>query len=111
MDYKRLIKYAMPYKMRFVLAMICMGIYSAVAALLVYLSKIIMDGVFVGKDIKILALLVLGMPLVYAIKGLADYGRCYFLNYVAQNAIKDLRQDLCVKLLSLSHSFYVKNTS
>ena len=111
MDYKRLIKYAMPYKMRFVLAMICMGIYSAVAALLVYLSKIIMDGVFVDKDIKILALLVLGMPLVYAIKGLADYGRCYFLNYVAQNAIKDLRQDLCVKLLSLSHSFYVKNTS
>lgn len=111
MDYKRLIKYAMPYKMRFVLAMVCMGIYSAVAALLVYLSKIIMDGVFVDKDIKILALLVLGMPLVYAIKGLADYGRCYFLNYVAQNAIKDLRQDLCVKLLSLSHSFYVKNTS
>lgn len=111
MDYKRLIKYAMPYKIRFVLAMVCMGVYSAVAALLVYLSKIIMDGVFVGKDIKILALLVLGMPLVYAIKGLADYGRCYFLNYVAQNAIKDLRQDLCVKLLSLSHSFYVKNTS
>lgn len=111
MDYKRLIKYAMPYKMRFVLAMICMGIYSAVAALLVYLSKIIMDGVFVDKDIKILALLVLCMPVIYAIKGLADYGRCYFLNYVAQNAIKDLRQDLCVKLLSLSHSFYVKNTS
>ena len=111
MDYKRLIKYAMPYKMRFVLAMVCMGIYSAVAALLVYLSKIIMDGVFVDKDIKILALLVLCMPVIYAIKGLADYGRCYFLNYVAQNAIKDLRQDLCVKLLSLSHSFYVKNTS
>ena len=111
MDYKRLIKYAMPYKMRFVLAMICMGIYSAVAALLVYLSKIIMDGVFVDKDIKILALFVLCMPVIYAIKGLADYGRCYFLNYVAQNAIKDLRQDLCVKLLSLSHSFYVKNTS
>ena len=111
MDYKRLIKYAMPYKMRFVLAMMCMGIYSAVAALLVYLSKITMDGVFVGKDIKILAMLVLGMPVVYAIKGFADYGRCYFLNYVAQNAIKDLRQDLCIKLLSLSHSFYVKNTS
>lgn len=111
MDYKRLIKYAMPYKMRFVWAMISMGIYSAVAGLLVYLSKIIMDGVFVGKDIKILALLVVGMPIIYAIKGLADYGRCYFLNYVAQNAIRDLRQDLCTKLLSLSHDFYIKNTS
>lgn len=111
MDYKRFIKYAMPYKIRFVWSMVCMGIYSAVAALLVYLSKSIMDGVFVGKDIKILALLVISMPIIYAIKGLADYGRCYFLNYVAQNAIKDLRQDLCVKLLSLSHDFYVKNTS
>lgn len=111
MNYKRLIKYAMPYKMRFVWAMVSMGIYSAVAALLVYLSKITMDGVFVGKDIKILALLVIGMPVVYAIKDLADYGRCYFLNYVAQNAIKDLRLDLCIKLLSLSHDFYIKNTS
>jgi subfamily B ATP-binding cassette protein MsbA len=111
MDYKRFVKYAMPYKMRFIWSMVCMGIYSAVTALIVYLSKSIMDGVFVGKDIKILALLVISMPIIYAIKGLADYGRCYFLNYVAQNAIKDLRQDLCVKLLSLSHDFYVKNTS
>ena len=50
MDYKRLLKYAMPYKGRFVLAMIAMGIYSAVAGLLVYLSKQIMDGVFINDD-------------------------------------------------------------
>ncbi|MBO7612086.1 MAG: ABC transporter ATP-binding protein [Elusimicrobia bacterium] len=115
MDYKRLLKYAMPYKGRFVLAMIAMGIYSAVAGLLVYLSKQIMDGVFINEDPAVakynLICLCLVMPLIYVIKGVADYGRCYFLNYVSQNAIKDLRQDLCYKLISLSHSFYVKNTS
>ena len=115
MDYKRLLKYAMPYKGRFVLAMIAMGIYSAVAGLLVYLSKQIMDGVFINDDPAIakynLICLCLVMPLIYAIKGVADYGRCYFLNYVSQNAIKDLRQDLCYKLIALSHGFYVKNTS
>lgn len=115
MDYKRLIKYAMPYKGRFVFAMISMGIYSGVAALLVYLSKIIMDGVFVNDDPakakSMLISLCIAMPLIYAIKGLADYGKTYFLNYVAQNAIKDLRQELCDKLVTLSHSFYVKNTS
>ena len=45
MDYKRLIRYAMPYKWRFVFAMISMTIYSGVAALLVYLSKIITETV------------------------------------------------------------------
>ena len=115
MDYKRLLKYAMPYKGRFFLAMIAMGIYSAVAGLLVYLSKQIMDGVFINEDPAVakynLICLCLVMPLIYVIKGVADYGRCYFLNYVSQNAIKDLRQDLCYKLISLSHGFYVRNTS
>ncbi|MBR3654481.1 MAG: ABC transporter ATP-binding protein [Elusimicrobia bacterium] len=115
MDYKRLIKYAMPYKGRFVLAMISMTIYSGVAALLVYLSKIIMDGVFVNDDpVKAKTMLVslcIAMPLIYIVKGFADYGKTYFLNYVAQNAIKDLRQELYTKLISLSHNFYVTHTS
>lgn len=115
MDYKRLIKYAMPYKWRFVFAMISMTIYSGVAALLVYLSKIIMDGVFVNDDpIKAKTMLVslcIAMPLIYIVKGFADYGKTYFLNYVAQNAIKDLRQELYTKLISLSHNFYVTHTS
>lgn len=115
MDYKRLIKYAMPYKSRFVFAIISMVIYSGVAALLVYLSKIIMDGVFVNEDpVKAKSMLIslcIAMPLIYIIKGIADYGKTYFLNYVAQNAIKDLRQDLCNKLITLSHNFYVTNTS
>ncbi len=115
MDYKRLIKYAMPYKGRFVFAMLSMLIYSGVAALLVYLSKIIMDGVFVSKDPvqakKMLIELCIAMPLIYVVKGFADYGKTYFLNYVAQNAIKDLRQDLYTKLISLSHNFYVTHTS
>ncbi|MBQ3833951.1 MAG: hypothetical protein II816_00310 [Elusimicrobia bacterium] len=115
MDYKRLIKYALPYKGRFFWAIISMGIYSAVTGILVYLSKKIMDGVFINDDpVKAKYTLIglcLIMPAIYAIKGIADYGRCYFLNYVAQNAIKDLRQELCEKLIKLSHGFYVKNTS
>ena len=115
MDYKRLIKYAMPYKGRFVFAMISMLIYSGVAALLVYMSKIIMDGVFVSDNPtsakKILIELCIAMPLIYVVKGFADYGKTYFLNYVAQNAIKDLRQDLYNKLITLSHDFYVTHTS
>lgn len=115
MDYKRLIKYAMPYKGRFVFAMLSMLIYSGVAALLVYLSKIIMDGVFVNDDPvkakQMLISLCIAMPLIYVVKGFADYGKTYFLNYVAQNAIKDLRQDLYTKLITLSHDFYVTHTS
>jgi len=115
MDYKRLIKYAMPYKGRFVFAMLSMLVYSGVAALLVYLSKIIMDGVFVNDDpVKAKTMLVqlcILMPLIYVVKGFADYGKTYFLNYVAQNAIKDLRQDLYTKLINLSHDFFVTHTS
>lgn len=115
MDYKRLVKYAMPYKGRFVFAMLSMLVYSGVAALLVYLSKIIMDGVFVNDDpVKAKTMLIqlcIAMPLIYVVKGFADYGKTYFLNYVAQNAIKDLRQELYNKLINLSHGFFVTHTS
>ena len=107
MDYKRVINYIKPYKLRFVLAMLSMGLFSAVAGGIVWLSKTVLDKVLIAKDLKMLAIISLAIPFIFAIKGIADYGKTYFLNYIAQNAIKDLREDLYSKLISLSHGFYV----
>lgn len=111
MDYKRVIGYIKPYKFRFVLAMLSMALFSAVAGGIVWLSKTVLDKVLIAKDLKMLAIISLAIPFIFALKGIADYGKTYFLNYIAQNAIKDLREDLYAKLISLSHGFYVTHST
>ncbi len=111
MDYKRVIGYIKPYKLRFFLAMLSMALFSAVAGGIVWLSKTVLDKVLIAKDLKMLAIISLAIPFIFALKGIADYGKTYFLNYIAQNAIKDLREDLYSKLISLSHGFYVTHST
>ncbi|MDD2523873.1 MAG: ABC transporter ATP-binding protein [Endomicrobiia bacterium] len=111
MDYKRLLNYIKPYKARFILAMVCMGIFSALTGATMWLVKNLFDKIFIAKDMKMLTLVALLIPIFFALKGIVDYGRSYLLNYIAQNVVKTIRNELYEKLISLSHNFYVKNSS
>ena len=60
--YKRLLKYLKPYKMRLVWAAVFMALTSAMIALQTYLTKPVLDKIFIGKDMKLLYLLPTGAP-------------------------------------------------
>jgi len=116
MDYKRLARYVYPYKMRFLSAMVCMVVFAALNTGTIALVKWLFDKVFSTEGdpvskMKMLYFIAIIVPLFFVVKGLADYGRSYLLNYVAQNVIKNLRFELYSKLISLSHDFYVKHSS
>ena len=116
MDYKRLARYVYPYKIRFFSAMLCMVVFAALNTGTIALVKWLFDKVFStngdpASKIKMLYFIAIIVPVFFVIKGLADYGRSYLLNYVAQNVVKNLRFELYSKLISLSHDFYVKHSS
>lgn len=111
MEYKRLMNYVLPYKSRFIMAMVCMGLFAGLTTGTIALVKWLFDKVFEAKDMHMLVIIAIATPVFFAVKGLADYGRSYLLNYVAQNVVKNLRTELYSKLISLSHDFYVKNSS
>ena len=108
---KRLLKYLRPYSGRFFIAVICMGAFAGFATSLLVLLKKAIDGIFIDKNLTMLFFASFGVPAVFALKGFADYGRSYLLNYIGQNVIRDLRMQIYEKLIILSHDFYVRNSS
>ena len=110
-DIRRFKKYLKPYLSRFAGAMVCMGIFSAINGATLWLLKNGVDQVFISKNLNMLYGLVIAVPFVFILKGFADYGRSYLLNYIGQNIVRALRIELYDKLMSLSHNFYVKNSS
>ncbi|MDR1194873.1 MAG: ABC transporter ATP-binding protein/permease [Endomicrobium sp.] len=111
MWFKRLFKYLKPYIARFLIAVVFMSAFAGLAASLLVVLKKAIDGIFVNKDFAMLGIAAVSVPVIFALKGLADYGRNYLLNYIGQNVIRDLRMELYEKLISLSHNFYVQNSS
>jgi subfamily B ATP-binding cassette protein MsbA len=136
MNYKRAIAYIKPYKVRFAWAMVCMCVFALMTSAYMLLIKLLFDRIlsnnppadngaidkvlnFTGLSgwlntsdkMDMLLIIIILIPIVFAIKGLADNGKNYLLNYIGQNIIRLLRDQLYGKLIQLSHDFYVRNSS
>ncbi|MDR1695149.1 MAG: ABC transporter ATP-binding protein/permease [Endomicrobium sp.] len=120
-DIRRFKKYLVPYIPRFIAAMLCMGLFSLMNLVSLWFIKNGIDGIFMKQEVHffgftfssldMLTLAVAAVPVIFALKGLGSYGRSYLLNYIGQNIIRTLRIELYDKLISLSHDFYVRNSS
>ena len=111
MIYKRLLKYLDPHMLRFIAACVCMAIFSALTGATMWLVKNIFDKIFVARDMHMLYLVTISIPLLFLIKGIAGYGQNYLLYYIAQNVVVKIRNQLYEKLVTLSHDFYINNSS
>lgn len=107
-NYKRLLGYVRPHWGRVFIAMVCMGILSGATVALAWLTKPMLDDVFIRKDVAMLRLLPLAIVAVALIKGLADYCQSYLMAYVGLSVIRDIRDELYRHLQSLSVSFFSK---
>ncbi|MDR1194872.1 MAG: ABC transporter ATP-binding protein/permease [Endomicrobium sp.] len=111
-EIKRLFKYLKPYIPRFFAAILFMILYAVMDVYVLTVLNNFINKIFLRNDTaEVLLKIALVFPVVYAVLGIADYGRSYLLNYIGQNVIRDMRKELHSKLMSLSHNFYVKNSS
>ncbi len=106
--YKRLLIYLKPYKMRLVLASVFMLLTSGLIALQTYLIKPILDKVIMGQDMKLGILIPPALVLVSILKGASWYARDYFMGYVGQKVVNDIRDRLYTHVTSLSFSYFTK---
>ena len=104
--YRRLLKLLKPHWHRLAIAMICMVGAALCTAALPYLIKPVIDDIFVNKREEMLKFLAIVVLLVFAGKGLSDWGQAYFMSYVGQRIIVQLRQQLYDHLQRLSLSFF-----
>jgi len=106
--YKRLLQYVKPYRMKLILAMICMLFFGLCTAGTAWLVQPAMDKIFVDKDMRMLFLIPTLIVGLYLIKGVFYYGQAYLMSYVGLRIVADLRERLYHHLQYFSLSFFTK---
>ena len=134
--YRRLLKFVKPYWFKLCLAVICMIFVSLLTSVTAWLFKPVADGVFFRKEgvpsitippfvnnlivhlhledillkkgMEMLRLLPVILIFLFLLKGIFNYCQYYFMNFVGQRIIADIREKLYNHLQTLSLSFFTK---
>jgi subfamily B ATP-binding cassette protein MsbA len=104
--YRRLLGYALPYKGKFVIAVIGMIVLSITSALFAAMMQPLVDHGFVGKDmdtIRLVPPLVIGLFLV---RGIANFMAQYSVSWVGRRITFDIRNAIFTHLTRLPSGFY-----
>ena len=134
--YLRLLRFAAPYKARFLGALACMVVLALSTAAYVNLLGPVLEFLFTGRaqavaslgkflpaslDLagwlqrvereQVLAVLPFVITAVALVKGVAYFGQFYLMGMVSQRVIADLRTTMFDHMLGLSPSFFAKRHS
>jgi subfamily B ATP-binding cassette protein MsbA len=94
---------------RLSLALLCMLMVAVITPVKPYLVKPIVDEIFVKKNIKMLELLPFVIIIIYILEAVFLFGQTYLMNYVGQDLIRRLRDELYSHIQMLSLSFFHKH--
>jgi subfamily B ATP-binding cassette protein MsbA len=94
---------------RLSLALLCMLLVAVITPVKPYLVKPIVDEIFVKKNIKMLELLPFVIIIIYILEAVFLFGQTYLMNYVGQDLIRRLRDELYSHIQMLSLSFFHKH--
>ena len=108
-SYKRLLMFIKPYKMRLVVAVICMALSGASNVVVPWLIKDVIDKVLANKDIYTLNLIVIGILILFLLRGFFYFGQKYLMSFVGQKIVNDIRETLYRHLQTLSLSYFDKH--
>ncbi len=81
-----------PYAGRLIVAGLCMALVAGTTALNAWLMQPVLDKVFLEKDATLLLVIPLAVLVVAIVKGLANFGQAYTMNYVGLNIVAALQR-------------------
>ena len=122
--YLRLYSYVKPYKWRFVVGLLFGFAFALVSGLLPWVlwqvSSFIFPGaapkaqqlvahremLALGPKINSIVWVCLAIPLIMIARGLFDYGNAYYMNWVSNKVVTDIRNQLFSKIVRHSMDFF-----
>ena len=107
----RLFRYLKPYRVRLGAAFVCSGLVAAFSGAYAWLVKPVLDEIFINKNESLLLILPLALFIVSVLKSAFNYGQNYLMNFVGNQVITDIRQELFGKLIRLPVPYHDVNTS
>ena len=107
----RLVRYLKPYRFRLGAAFVCSALVAALSGAYAWLVKPVLDEIFINKNETLLLVLPLALFAVAIFKSAFSYGQNYLMNYVGNQVITDIRQELFGRMVRLPVSYHDSNTS
>ena len=108
---RALFAYVKPFKLRFLQAAASMLFLAAIRGGIVYILGPVIQGVFIDKDLGILKLVVIGLPVLFVFRMAAEYTNAYLMSWIGQKVIQQIRDDLFTHIHRLSIEFYWRKRS
>ena len=108
---KRVLNYTKRYWHFLFLSITTATFYGFFSAAPIYIIKDTVDEVLVKKLDHLLIPFILGFLLLFALKGLFMYLSNYYMNWVGNKVINDIRYDLFKKIAYFLISFFQKKTT
>jgi len=107
--FKRLLKLARPYSVRFACAMVCMLIVGVMTSSQAVLVKPVLDDIFLAKNpasLKWIPLVVIG---IFLIKGSCNYAQTILMSFIGLRIVTNLRNKLYEQIQKQSLAFFTQN--
>ncbi len=105
-NYRRLLKYVIPLWPKLLLSIIFMIIFSLLTSAIAFLVKPALDDIFLKQDATMLKLLPLVLIGIFLLKGITNYLQSYFIGFVGNRVVTNIREEVYFHLQSLSLSFF-----
>lgn len=106
MIYRRLLEYVKPYWPRLAMAAICMLGFSIFNTAIVWVLKMVIRVAFVNKDSTLYLTVPALIMLTFLLRGLADFGQAYYMNWTGLRVVMDIRNQVYEHLHKLSLDYF-----
>ena len=108
-DYTRLLGYVRPYRGRMIVALAALVVGTLLRLLMPLVIQAVVDVVFVEKSQALLNQFALLLTLIFAAQAFFSFINRYYIAYVGERVVADLRRQLYQHLISFSLRFYSNN--
>jgi ATP-binding cassette, subfamily B, bacterial MsbA len=107
----RVLGYTTRYWQRLVASIVAATFFGLFAAAPVYILRHAVDYIFVQGDAKLLVPFIIGFITLFILKGIFTYLSSYYMHWVGNRVVNDIRNDLFGKIIHFPISFYKKKTT
>jgi len=105
---KRFWPYIKEYKLQFFIAILGMIAAAVGTSASAYLVKPVLDKIFIEKDAQMLTILPPLVIFLYLLKGFGKFIQVYYTEYIGQDIIRRIRQEMLQSLMAMQMEFFVK---
>lgn len=105
-DYLRLLRYVKPYRKRLILALVALSFGTLVGLTMPLIIRSVVDVVFIERNLPLLNRFVALLTLIFFVQAIFSFINRYYMAYVGERVVADLRQQLYRHLMKLSLRFF-----